>query len=77
MRGSGIRDTALRKQNAAMYYYEQKDYEKAKELCEEAIELWNKLKGVTIKETADWAIENNIAKCKNILSGCRNKMQEP
>jgi len=51
-----------------MYYYKQKDYAKAKELCEEAIESWNKLKGVTIKETADWAIDNNIARCKKMLS---------
>lgn len=77
MQGPGIRDTALRKQNAAMYYYKQKDYEKAKVLCEEAIELWNKIKGLPISAAPDWAIENNIARCKNILSGCRNKMQEP
>ena len=67
MQGPGIRDTAMRKQNAAMYYYEQRDYEKAKELCEEAIELWNKLKEVPIKSTPDWAIDNNIARCKHIL----------
>jgi len=68
MQGSGIRDTAIRKQNAAMYYYEQRDYEKAKELCEEAIELWNKLKGVPIKSTSEWAIDHNIARCKHILN---------
>ena len=67
MQGSGIRDTAIRKQNAAMYYYEQRDYEKAKELCEEAIELWNKLKEVPIKSTPDWAIDSDIARCKHIL----------
>jgi hypothetical protein len=62
-----IRDTAIRKQNAAMYYYKQKDYAKAKKLCEEAIESWNNIKAAPIKPMSGWAIDNNITRCKNIL----------
>ncbi len=67
MKGSGIRDTAIQKQNAAEYYYKKKDYAKAKKLCEEAIASWNQVKQAKIKKTPDWAINNNITRCENIL----------
>jgi hypothetical protein len=68
---SGIRDTAIQKQNAAEHYYKKKDYAKAKKLCEEAIASWNQIKQAKSKTTPDWAINNNITRCENILDKSR------
>jgi len=67
MKESGIRDTAIQKQNAAEHYYKKKDYAKAKKLCEEAIASWNQVKQAKTKKTPDWVINNNITRCENIL----------
>jgi hypothetical protein len=67
----GIRDTAIQKQNAAEHYYKKKDYAKAKKLCEEAIASWNQIKQAKSKTTPDWAINNNITRCENILDKSR------
>ena len=68
---SGIRDTAIQKQNAAEHYYKKKDYAKAKKLCEEAIASWNQIKQAKSKTTPEWAINSNITRCENILDKSR------
>ena len=66
----GISDTAIQKNNAAKYYYNKKDCVKAKELCEEAITLWNQIKEKKIKPTPEWAINKHISRCENIIEKC-------
>ena len=38
-----LMDEAIKKQESAMYYFNHKNYAKAKELGEEALELWRKV----------------------------------
>jgi len=65
-------DEAIKKQESAMYHFTQKDFVKAKELGEEALGLWGKLKKVNIKSMGepDWAIENFIERCENLIVSC-------
>jgi hypothetical protein len=69
-KGSDIRDRATRKSSAAEYYSKQKNCIKAKNLCEEAISLWNQIKERRIETTPDWLIDKHISRCENILNTC-------
>ena len=74
-RETHIRDAAAQKQDAALYYYENKDFAKAKGLCEEALESWDQLKEVLMRRTPDWTIDKNIAECRNIITRCDKRMR--
>ena len=66
-------DEAIKKQESAKYYFRQKDYAKAKEFGEEALDLWRKLKEMDIKEQSDWSIDNNIEHCEHLIVSCAEK----
>ena len=60
-------DEAVKKQNAAFYYCEQKDFLKAKSSCEEALALWKTVKGSKIRSIPEWSVDNNISRCEKLL----------
>jgi len=64
---SSIIDNAIKKQGAAKYYFEQMNYKNARKCCIEAKELWMVVKNSSYKSYPDWAIDNNIAQCENLL----------
>jgi hypothetical protein len=70
--GSSIKDVAIKKQEAAFYYYEQRDYQNAKRLCDEALDAWEKVRKSKTKNYPDWAIDNNINRCNKILRKIKN-----
>jgi predicted aspartyl protease len=65
--GSSIKNVAIKKQEAAFYYYEQRDYQNAKRLCDEALDIWKTIKNSNIKSVPNWAIEDNIYRCEKLL----------
>jgi len=65
--GSSIKDVAIKKQEAAKYYYEQMDYVEAKKHCKEALDLWRTIKNSNTKSVPNWSIENNINRCEKLL----------
>jgi hypothetical protein len=65
--GSSLNDVAIKKQEAAFYYYEQGDSQNAKKLCHEALDLWGTIKNSNIKSVPNWAIENHINSCEELL----------
>jgi len=67
-----MKDAAIKKQEAALYYYEQMDYQKAKRLCDEALDAWGKLRKSKIKNIRDEAIDHHIDRCNKILRKIKN-----
>jgi predicted aspartyl protease len=65
--GSSIKDVAIKKQEAAFYYYEQRDYQNAKRLCDQTLEIWRTIKNSNIKSVPSWYIEDNIYRCEKLL----------
>lgn len=51
-----------------MYAFKQNDYQNAQKYCMEANELWLTLKKEDYAPTSDWAIDNYIRRCENLLS---------
>jgi hypothetical protein len=50
---SGVLDTAIRQQDAAEYYYKQKEYIRAEKYCKEALASWKQIKDKIIKKVPD------------------------
>ncbi len=65
--GNSIKDVAIKKQEAAFYYYEQGDSQNAKRLCDEALDLWRTIKNSNFKTEPNWYIEDNINSCEKLL----------
>jgi hypothetical protein len=65
--GSSIKDVAIKKHDAAFYYYEQGDSQNAKRLCDEALDLWRTIKNSNIKSVPNWSIEDRINRCEKLL----------
>ncbi len=61
-------DTAVKKQGAARYAFEHNDYINAKKYCLEAIDLWVTIKNEKNRSKPNWAIDNSIENCNNLLS---------
>jgi hypothetical protein len=62
-----IIDDAVKKQGAALYYYNQRDYTNAQLNCKAALKLWNEIKQSKTISYPDWSADNHIKTCQEIL----------
>ena len=62
-----IVDDAIKKHGAAVYFYNQGDYSNARANCQEAIELWKKIKHSKKISYPEWSVDSHIETCKEIL----------
>jgi hypothetical protein len=60
-------DFAESKLSAAKYYYDQRDYPNARKNSSEALVLWKTVKERRLKSYPEWAVENNISACEEML----------
>ncbi|MBU1344034.1 MAG: retropepsin-like domain-containing protein, partial [Proteobacteria bacterium] len=65
---SSIVDNAIKKQGAARYAFNQRDYKNTKKYCLEAKDLWVAIKKKEHRSMPDWAINENIDSCNYLLS---------
>ena len=65
---SKLINDAIKKQEAAKYYYEQMDYSEAKKYCKEALDLWRTIKNSNVQSVPNWSIEDNINHCEKLLA---------
>lgn len=63
-----IVDNAVKKQGAALYYYNQRDYTNAQLNCKAALKLWNEIKQSKTISYPDWSADNHIETCQEILA---------
>jgi predicted aspartyl protease len=63
-----IIDNAIKKQGAALYYYNQRDYANAQRNCKAALNLWDEIKQSKTISYPDWSADNHIKTCQEILS---------
>lgn len=62
-----LADEAVNKLSAAKYYYKQMDYPRARQSSSDALSLWKTIKKRKWRSYPDWAIENNIHACEELL----------
>lgn len=72
---SDLQTTAIKKTEAAIFYFEHGDYTKSKELCMEALTMWSQMQVSTPSDSV-WWVKKKIDECNRLLQQIK-KIQSP